>query len=222
MPRIARICAMGYPYHITQRGNNKQTVFFKDEDRKFYLETLRRYSYKWALEILAYCLMTNHVHILAIPKQEKSLARGMGNTNLLYTQYINCNYKRSGRLWQNRFFSTIIEEEVYLWAAARYIERNSVRAKLVEKAEDYPWSSARAHVLGMKDNIVSGKHWLGENKLNDYRNFLRNEDKDFETSIRKASSTGRPLGTEGFIRKLENTLGRNILLKKVGRPKKQE
>ena len=148
MPRIARLCTEGYPHHITQRGNNKDTVFFNDEDRRFYLEVLHRYKNKYGMNILAYCLMGNHVHVLAVPEMQTSLARSMGGTNLLYTQYINRKYKRSGRLWQNRFFSTIVDEESYLWAVARYIEQNPVRAKLVKKAEDYPWSSARAHVLG--------------------------------------------------------------------------
>ena len=134
MPRIARICAIGYPHHITQRGNNKETVFFEDEDRRFYLKTLNKYSHKWDLEIWVYCLMDNHVHILAVPQKYESLARGIGGTNLVYTQYINRKYKRSGRLWQNRFYSTIIEKESYLWAASRYIERNPVRAKLVKEA----------------------------------------------------------------------------------------
>lgn len=115
MPRIARICAIGYPHHITQRGNNKEAVFFEDDDREFYLKTISKYTYKWAFEIWAYCLMSNHVHILAVPHKEESLARGIGGTNLVYTQYINRKYKRRGRLWQNRFFSTIIEKEPYLW-----------------------------------------------------------------------------------------------------------
>ena len=164
MPRIARVCAVNYPHHVTQRGNNREPVFFDDEDKAFYLKTLRGYSKKWGLDIWAYCLMTNHVHILAVPKQEESLARGIGGTNLVYTQYVNCKYKRSGRLWQNRFYSTIIEKEPYLWAVSRYIELNSVRAKLVKKAEDYKWSSAKAHLLGLSDAILS-KSWLDEKEL---------------------------------------------------------
>ena len=220
MPRIARICAVSYPHHITQRGNNRETVFFEDKDREFYLKTLSRYSHKWAFEIWAYCLMTNHIHILTVPGKEESLARGIGATNLVYTQYINRKYKRSGRLWQNRFFSTIVEKEPYLWVTARYIEQNPVRAKLVRKAGDYPWSSARAHVSGMKDDILSRESWLEERELNVYREFLRHEDKETEASIRKATSTGRPLGTVEFIKRLEKILKHDMLPKKAGRPKK--
>ncbi len=163
-----------------------------------------------------------YIHILAVPKKETSLARGMGGTNLLYTQYINRRYKRSGRLWQNRFFSTIVEEEPYLWAVARYIERNPVRAKLVKKAEDYPWSSARAHVLGIKDYLLSDESYLDEKELTSYRDFLREEDEEIEAYIRRATSTGRPLGSEGFIKKLQKILDCDIFPKKGGRPKRKK
>ncbi len=221
MPRIARVCAVGHPHHITQRGNNKETVFFEDEDKEFYLRTLSKYSQKWAFDIWAYCLMPNHVHILAVPQEEESLARGIGGANLVYTQYINRKYKRSGRLWQNRFFSTIIEREPYLWAVVRYIECNPVRAKLAAKAEGYEWSSAKGHILGSGDAILSGKDWLGERDRKAYLRFLNREDKPMEVSIRKATMTGRPLGAEGFIKRLERLLERDILPKKAGRPKKR-
>lgn len=221
MPRIARVYAVNYPHHVTQRGNNRETVFFDDEDRAFYLKTLRGYSKKWNLEIWAYCLMTNHVHILAVPQKEESLARGIGGTNLVYTQHINRKYKRSGRLWQNRFYSTIVEKEPYLWAVARYMERNPVRAKIVKRAEDYKWSSAKAHVSGKWDDILSENKWLDEKKLNAYRDYLRGEDKEVEALIRKATSTGRPFGTERFIKRLSILLGRVLLPKKAGRPKKK-
>ncbi|MBU4320438.1 MAG: transposase [Thermodesulfovibrionales bacterium] len=222
MPRIARVCAEGYPHHITQRGNNKDTVFFDNEDRKFYLYVLQRYKNKYEIKILAYCLMGNHVHILAVPEKETSLARGMGGTNLLYTQHINRKYERNGRLWQNRFFSTLVEEDPYLWAVMRYIERNPVRARLVKKAEDYPWSSARAHVLGIKDDVLSEESLLNEKELKSYREFLRKEDEEIDANIRRATSIGRPLGSEGFIKKLERILGRHLFPKKGGRPRRKK
>jgi len=220
MPRIARVCAVNYPHHITQRGNNRETVFFDDEDRKFYLRILSKYSDEWDFEIWAYCLMTNHVHILAVPRKEESLAKGIGITNLVYTQYFNRRYDRSGRLWQNRFFSTIIEKDPYLWAVARYIERNPVRVDIVKKAEDYHWSSAKAHVLKVKDNILSGDSWLEESEKDAYHNFLRKEDNEVDNFIRKITSTGKPLGQEEFITNIERIIGRVILTKGVGRPKK--
>ncbi len=221
MPRIARVCAINYPHHVTQRGNNKEAVFFDDADREFYLKTLRGYSKKWGLDIWAYCLMTNHVHILAVPKQEESLAKGIGRTNLVYTQYINRKYKRSGRLWQNRFYSTIIEKEPYLWAVARYIERNPVRAELVKKAEVYKWSSAKTHIMGIKDNILS-KSWLDERGKKAYKEFMMEEGGEVDMLIRKATSTGRPLGTERFTKTLEKLLDRGLFPKRAGRPKKKK
>jgi putative transposase len=222
MPRIARVCVGGYPHHITQRGNNKETAFFDDEDRIFYLDILQRYKNRYGLKVLAYCLMGNHVHILAVPEKETSLARGIGGTNLLYTQHINRKYKRSGRLWQNRFFSTVLQEEPYLWAVMRYIERNPVRARLVKKAEDYAWSSARAHVLGIKDDVLSEEGWFDEKRLKSYREFLRKEDEGINATIRQATSTGRPLGRDVFIKKLEKILERDIFPKKGGRPRRKK
>ncbi len=142
MTRIARVCAEGYPHHITQKANNKDKIFFDGEDKRFYLDTLLRYKDKYNIKILAYCLMQNHIHIFAEPDERASLARGIGGANLVYTQYINRKYNRSGRLRQNRFFSPVVEKEPYLWAVMRYIEQNPVRAHLVERAEDYQWSSA--------------------------------------------------------------------------------
>ncbi len=220
MPRIARVCVINYPHHITQRGNNRETVFFDDEDRKFYLRLLCKYRDEWYFEIWAYCLMNNHIHLLVVPRQEESLAKGIGITNLVYTQYFNRRYNRSGRLWQNRFFSTVIEEDTYLWAVARYIENNPVRVDIVKKAEDYPWSSARAHLLKIKDSTLSGKSWLEENKINAYLNFLRKDDNLVDSQIRKVTSTGRVLGQEEFIKNIGKIIGRGILAKRVGRPQK--
>ena len=222
MLRIARVCAIHYPHHITQRGNNKERVFFDDEDKKFYLKTLARYSYQWDFDIWAYCLMPNHVHILAVPRKKESLAKGIGNTNLVYTQYINRRYERSGRLWQNRFFSTIVEKESYLWAVARYIERNPVRAEIVKNPEDYLWSSARAHALRVRDDNLSKDSWLEDNEIDSYRKFLRDEDKEVEYSIRKATSTGRPFGKEGFIKAIGGIVNRDITYRSVGRPKEKQ
>jgi putative transposase len=221
MPRIARVCAAGYPHHITQRGNNKEKVFSDDEDRRFYLEVLQRYGNKHGIEILAYCLMGNHVHIFGVPDKDTSLAKGIGGTNLMYTQYINRKYNRSGRLWQNRFFSAIVEEEPYLWAVMRYIEQNPVRAKIVKRAEEYQWSSAMAHVIGIKDDVLSRQSWFNDEERREYEKLLRQQDDEIDVAIRRATSTGRPLGSEGFIRKLKRIVKRDLIPRKGGRPKRK-
>jgi REP-associated tyrosine transposase len=220
MPRIARAVAIQHPHHITQRGNNRTHVFFDDRDRQFYLNTLKLYSQEWELDIWAYCLMTNHVHILAVPSSDESLSRSIGRANLVYTQYTNRKYNRSGRLWQNRFFSTIVETEPYLWAVVRYIEYNPVRAGIVKNPEQYRWSSCNAHVTGIADELLAQKGWLDEVSRKQYKDFLKTEDRETEQAIRRATSTGRPLGSEGFIKRIEKELSRRLLPSKAGRPRK--
>ena len=220
MPRIARIIAVQCPHHITQRGNNRADVFFDDEDRVFYLETLGSYCRRCHVEVRAYCLMTNHVHILAVPANQEVLPRCIGGTNLLYTQHINRKYRRSGRLWQNRFYSTVIETESYLWTAARYIEQNPVKAKLVSNPEDYTWSSCLSNIGGKEDELVNGRGWLDDKERESYRIFLLQQDLEGDNKIRRATATGRPLGSEEFIVNLEMQLSRRLLTGKAGRPKK--
>ena len=222
MPRIARVIAAEYPHHITQRGNNRADVFFDDEDKEYYLQTLKKYGEKYHVKIWAYCLIANHVHILAVPEYEESLAWCVGRTNLLYTQYVNRKYKRSGRLWQNRFFSTIVEAESYLWAVVRYIEKNPMKSKLVKKPEDYKWSSCKSNISGESNGQLSEQGWLDEKDRDTYRQFLMQQDPESEQKIRHATSTGRPLGSEGFMKKLELKLLRRILPGKAGRPKKDK
>ena len=147
MTREARAVIIGVPHHITQRGNNRQDVFFVDDDRRHYLLMLKSKAVQYGLTIHAYCLMTNHVHIVATPLHEESLAKGIGRTHYFYTRYVNKLQGRNGHLWQNRFFSCPLDEPYFL-NTVRYIERNPVRARMVRKALRYPWSSAKVHVAG--------------------------------------------------------------------------
>ncbi|HEY3308237.1 MAG TPA: transposase [Desulfuromonadaceae bacterium] len=220
MPRIARAVAIGYPHHITQRGNNRSDVFFDDDDRKFYCDTLIRYSRKYSLEIWSYCLMTNHIHLLAVPRKGESLSRGIGVTNLLYTQYLNRKLGNSGRVWQNRFFSCAVESDIYLWSVVRYIVRNPVKAGLVPAAELYRWSSASAHVCGAFDPIISDTAWLAAEQRDQFGDFLTTPSEEEESLIRKKTTTGRPLGTDLFVDNLEYMIASSLRLKPRGRPKK--
>jgi putative transposase len=115
----------------------------------------------------------------------------------------------------------VVEKEPYLWAVTRYIEQNPVRASLIKKAEDYEWSSAKAHVLGIKDSILSDESWFNEKEIKTYREFIRKDAEEINAVIRRATSTGRPLGSEGFIKKLERILKRDLFPKKGGRPKRK-
>jgi putative transposase len=219
MPRIARIIAPGYPHHITQRGNNRATVFFDDEDRQTYLKLLAGYSQKFHLQIWAYCLMGNHIHLLAVPETEIALSRGIGRTNLMYTQYLNRKLNQTGRVWQNRFFSCVVESEQYLWAVARYIERNPLKVGLVTSAETYRWSSAKAHISGVSDPLLSANSWLSPQEQEAYAEFVRQDDEENDEAIRRATRTGRPFGSERFIDRLELQLNQPLRPGKPGRPR---
>jgi len=219
MPRIARIIAAGYPHHITQRGNNRATVFFDDDDRQTYLNLLAGYAQKHHLQIWAYCLMSNHIHLLAMPETEIALSRGIGLTNQVYTQYLNRKMKQSGRIWQNRFFSCVVENDQHLWTVGRYIERNPLKAGLVESAETYRWSSAKAHMTGATDSLLGADSWLSSQERGMYAEFVRTEDGETDNAIRRATRTGRPFGSENFINMLEFRLNQPLKPRTPGRPR---
>jgi len=211
----------GVPHHVTQRGNNRQDVFFVDDDRRVYLEILRQQAARWRLDVLGYCLMTNHVHLVAVPADKKSLAKAIGRTDFLYTQYVNRMHGRSGHLWQNRFHSCAVEG-AGLWAALAYVDRNPVRARLVRLAWRYRWSSAAAH-LGQADaaGLVKAGAWERLAAGIDYRALVtRPEDKEVTARLRTSTHTGRPLASDAFLAKVERALGRRLRPLPVGRPRK--
>lgn len=220
MPRIARVVVPDYPHHITQRGTNKSAIFLDDEDRRCFLQYLNSRAEKTEVNIWAYCLMDNHFHLLLEPKKDQSLGKCLHGTTFLYAQHYNKKYARSGRLWQNRYFSCPVDKEEYLWAVVRYMERNPVRAKIVTKAEDWKWSSAEAHISGRKDGHLGLLDWLNADERAEYRRFLDDEGEDDE--IRKATSTGRPLGDASFVEKLQELSGRELKYQRRGRPRKNK
>ena len=221
MTRSARIVAVGVPHHITQRGNCRQTVFLDDDDYRFYLGTLLAQSRKWALQVHAYCLMSNHVHIVATPLNADSLAKAVGRTHYRFAVVANRAYGRSGHLWQNRFYSCALGSGDYVLAAIRYVECNPVRAGLVERAWDYPWSSAAAHLSG-KDasGLLDMKRWRNWTHHVDWRARLGGEDsEEYLAQVRRATGSGRPFADDDFIARLEKHLGKELRPKSVGRPK---
>jgi putative transposase len=215
MPRIARVVIPDIPHHITQRGNRRQRVFFSDDDRLAYLELLSDFTKAHEVEIWGYCLMDNHVHIIAVPRTVGGLARALGEAHRRYTRMINFRKNWRGYLWQGRFSSCPLDE-AHLYAAMRYVEMNPVRANMVEKAEGYRWSSARAHVLGLDDEVLSG----GERDamtMGDWGLFLsEHEDDDVLRKLRKYVRTGRPLGNDAFVEKVEYLTRRIIRRNKPG------
>jgi len=214
---MARVVAEGIPHHVVQRGNRKQKVFFKQEDKAEYLKILKLQTELFGVEVWAYCLMDNHVHLIVRPDRRESLIRGIAETHQLYTRMINFREGWRGYLWQGRFQSFPLEER-YLVAAVRYVERNPVRAKIVDRAEDYLWSSARSHVAKVEDSILSDFYLTKE--IEDWKAFLRQGDEESDLKlIRRHGKTGRPLGEIGFIQRLENQLGIELIRKKPGRKK---
>jgi putative transposase len=217
MPRIARAIAVGSPHHITQRGNYRQVVFTDADDYLRFLEILARCAPRNELDIWAYCLMPNHVHLVAVPQRQDSLARTFHAVQMLYARYVNAKHNTGGHLWQGRFFSCALDER-HVYAAVRYVEMNPVRAGLVPVPEAYPWSSAPAHLAGTADPALSGRCFLLET-VPDWRSYLENTaDADAEKALRKATCSGRPCGQEGFIRKTEAELGRRLRAHPRGRP----
>ena len=146
MSRIPRVVLEGIPYHITQRGNGRQQVFFEDRDYLLYLDLLRRHASAAGLSIWAYCLMQNHVHLVATPARARSMAQALGRVHALYAAHFHLRNQSCGHVWQARFFSCPMEA-AHLWRAMAYVERNPVRASMVERADAYAWSSAAAHLL---------------------------------------------------------------------------
>lgn len=218
MPRIARLVVPGYPHHIVQRGNRRQDVFFSDKDKIAYIDYLHTYAKEAGISFWGYCLMDNHVHLIAVPEKEESLALGIGEAHKRYTCMINSREKWQGHLWQGRFMSYVLDEK-HLYAALRYVERNPVRAKIVNRAENYRWSSARTHVQKGKDKLLSDHFLISE--IKDWSVYLSQEDKQKDVDIlQKHSNTGRPLGGIEFIEKIEKLLGRDLKKKKPG-PKKE-
>ena len=219
MARMARIVIPNVPHHITQRGNRSQKVFFSDNDKVTYLELLRKHTQESGLKFWAYCLMDNHIHLIAVPEKEDSLAKGIGDTHKYYTRMVNFRENWRGYLWQGRFSSFPLDEK-YLYAAIRYVERNPVRAGIVKRAEDYEFSSAKGHVYKTKDLLLSDNFVVEE--IKDWREFLAGEDKKQDIKLfKKHARVGRPLGQEGFIENLEKITGRILKPLKPGRKKKK-
>ncbi len=221
MPRTARVVATGYAHHITQRGNRKLDIFLDDADREIYLAFLRQYCRKHGLDILAYCLMPNHVHIVGIPHEADSLARALAGAHMRYAQHFNWKYSQTGHLWQGRFFSCVLDDR-HAVAAARYVERNPLRAGLVGRPWDYRWSSAPAHVGKRKDYVVSSR-WPTKEDLEQWPELIvASEDTKKLDEIRFATRRGRPVGSLEFVEQLERLHGRTLTARRRGRPRKAD
>ncbi len=219
MGRIARIVAPGFPHHITQSGNRRQETFFNDGDYREYINLLSEWSSRCGVEVWAYCLMPNHIHLIAVPQSEDGLRLAIGETHRRYTRFINFREGWRGHLWQGRFASYVMDER-YLLACVRYIEMNPVSAGLASKPEKWPWSSASAHLSGNDDRLVKTRPLLQitGGKWEDFLNVKVSEEEI--VAVERHEQTGRPLGSVSFIETLESSLGRILKPNKAGRKPK--
>lgn len=214
MVRLARIVVPGCAHHITQRGNRRADVFCCERDYEKYLELCKMYFCRHGLEIYAYCLMSNHVHFVAVPNHTKSLGLAFRDTHQAYSAYFNRQLGETGHLWQGRFFSSPLDEN-HLWAAVRYVEMNPVRAGMVEHAVEYKWSSASAH-CGQGTNDLLSPDFTPKGVIDDWQRWLEFENIEQENKLRKHVETGRPVGNDSFIERIGKLVGRSLKKKKPG------
>ena len=214
MPRFPRLVVPGYPHHVTQRGIRRQRTFFDDSDYHAYLELVRKHKEIAGVDILAYCLMPNHVHIIAVPDNSRSLARLFGSAHQRYAQRANALHDWRGHLWQERFYSVVMDE-THTLAAMKYVEMNPVRAGLCKRAAEWRWSSVHANLGDGNDGIVDKSEV--RKIITDWREFLAGEENsELVDSLRSQTSTGRPIGNDGFVDALEQKTGRRIRRRKPG------
>ena len=203
--------------HITQRGVNRCVTFSCDEDRETYLRLLKENLGDASVSLLDWCLMTNHVHLVALPSREDSLSVLFRRVHGRYAQYYNARTGRTGHLWQNRFFACVLGQD-HLWAAMAYVERNPVRAGIAERAADYRWSSAAAHLTGQDESGTLDMEWWRREAPVDWEQVLRAESVESDSALRACTYAGRPFGSESFVSEMAERFGRYWVR---GRPKKK-
>ena len=220
MARLARIVVPFCPHHVTARGNRREPIFFEDGDQEIYCDLLAEQMRKAAVEVWAYCLMHNHVHLILCPSNADGLALGLGAAHRRWANFVNARGRWRGHLFDGRFASVAMDE-AHLLSAVRYVALNPVRARLVSRAQDWSWSSVRAHLTGTDDGLVTVRPVL--DRVGCFAELIEKQtgDADF-AAIRAAEATGRPLGTGEFVADLERRLGRPIARRAPGRkPERQ-
>ncbi len=224
MPRVARVVFPGIPHHITQRGNRREEVFFTEEDRLAYLAWLKEYTRKHRVQVLAYCLMTNHSHLIMVPERQEGLHNVLKPLHMRYAQRVNRNRGWTGHVWQGRYFSAPLDE-AYTWAAIHYVERNPVRARMVARAEEYQWSSAAVHCGLTADPVLTKEmQWIKIiAEVPNWSDWLAEQDEPEKLKVlRRNIDKGLPCGSEAFVEHLSKKAGRSLRFLPIGRPRKLE
>ncbi len=215
MARLPRIVIPGIPHHVTQRGNGRQQTFFEDADYALYLDLLGAAAERARVEVWSYCLMPNHVHVILTPSDEDGLWRTFGELHRRYTGFINARRRTTGHLWQGRFGSVAMDEAHFV-TALRYVALNPVRARLVSRADDWPWSSTSALIAARDDHVVRIAPAL--ERVGDFAAFLGQEFDEALTyaALRKAESVGRPVGSPEWLADMEQRSGKQFAPAKRG------
>jgi REP-associated tyrosine transposase len=228
MPRLARFILPGVAVHIVQRGNNRADCFRRDGDYMLYLLHLRELAAAFDCAVHAYCLMTNHVHMLITPPSAQNCMALMRNLGQRYVQHFNRTYERTGTLWEGRYRSCVVESAQYVLACYRYIEHNPVRARMVVSASEYMWSSYRANTGTIAEPMITPHvEYLALSAERDSRHrayaelFEINIEKPVLEGIRGATSGGYPLGSTEFRSRIQEDHGRRVERGRPGRPMKQ-
>lgn len=220
MPRKARIVVPGVPHHITQRGTRRLPTFIQPADYALYIDLVSEGCRMADVEVLAYCLMPNHVHFVLVPGTIDGLTRALARAHQRYSWALNRRHGWQGYLWQRRFYSCPMDE-AHAIAAVRYVELNPQRARLVAAPGDWPWSSARGRISGLGDTLVGATRPPLLEGIGDWRAFLAETSADEQTdALRAGLLSGRPLGGEPFLHRIEQETGRQIHARPRGRPKK--
>lgn len=223
MPRHARTVFPGVPHHVTQRGNHREPIFFSPGDWEYYLHLLREQAAAQVIEVVAYCLMPNHVHLVLVPTTLDGLYRALKVVHGHYAQRINRMRELKGHLWQGRYFSSALDVD-YFGNAVRYVELNPVRAGLARKAEEYPWSSAAAHCGLRSDPLVTDRPRSGVFAgIGDWSRWLaEGVSADRCEMLRRHSRRNLPCGTSKFIDELERQAGGPLRHRPAGRPARSQ
>jgi putative transposase len=230
MPRKARVLVPNCPHHIVQRGHNRKAVFITDDDYNYYLSNLKEWKEELGIKLYGWCLMTNHIHLIADPGDEAgSISIMMKRINGRQTAYVNKLERRSGSLWEGRYKASPIQMDNYLLSCCRYVELNPVRAGMVNKAEDYPWSSYRERTQGssikLLDNAPAYMELAGSTRYRRarYEAFVRQGVPTMESLFLGESVMRNQLtGNQRFIDEIEQRIGIRVEPRGRGRPKKDE
>ena len=228
MARRPRMVIAGHPHHLIIRGNNRQDIFLDDGDRRRFRSLLGEVMADARVAIHGYVLMSNHVHLVVTPAEPAALSAAMQRLGRRYVRYFNDRHLRSGTLWEGRFRAALIQTDRYLLACLRYVENNPVRAMMVARPADFPWSSHRHHVGLVVDDLLSPHplYWgLGNTPFDREQAWLRLFEEGGsreELGRMRAMAMGRAAADVGFLQDLGGQAGVELLARPVGRPRKRQ